>query len=218
AQLLLTPGELGYRETVERARYLAVETGAYYIDQSNNPANPAAHRKTGDEIWRQMDGRIDFFVTGVGTGGHVSGAGRYLRSRNPALRVVAVEPEGAALISGRDSPETARSTHGILGIGPGLLFATTDVSVITDVFVTNRQDAYRCARDVIAKEGILVGISSGATLHAALKFAQDPENAGKRILCMAPSQTERYLSSDLTAEAKRYLAGLDVAPPVATTA
>ncbi|MDV4169583.1 cysteine synthase family protein [Rhodovulum sp. FJ3] len=208
ARIELTPAHLGYRETVRRAQELATRTGAFYIDQSNNMANPAAHTETGAEIWAQMQGDIDVFVAGVGTGGHISGVGRYLRARNPDVRVVAVEPQGAALLSGRDSLDSARSTHGILGIGPGAVFATTDRSAITDVFVTTKDDTYRVARDIIRNEGLLVGISSGATLHAALTLARQPELRGKRFLCMAPSQTERYLSTALTDEADAHVDAL----------
>jgi cysteine synthase A len=201
ADLILTPSASGYAGTVERAKEFAKETGAFYVDQSSNPANPAAHSETGAEIWSQMCGDVDYFVAGVGTGGQISGVGRYLKARNSALRVIAVEPDGAALLSGRNTEATAKSTHGVLGIGPGLIFDNTDLEVITEVFVTTRDDSYRTAREVIRKEGILVGISTGATMHAALDIARRPENAGKRILCMAPSQTERYLSTALADEA-----------------
>ncbi len=210
ANIALTPSSEGYPGTVEFAKSLARKTNGFYIDQSSNAANPDAHRETGAEIWEQMQGDIDVFVAGVGTGGHISGVGKYLRQKNPNIKVVAVEPEGAALLSGGNTVETARSTHGILGIGPGLVFDTTDRSEISDVFVTNRADTYRIARNIISREGLLVGISTGATVHAALELAQDTAMVGKRILCMAPSQTERYLSTGLTDEAREALSDVPV--------
>jgi len=208
AELKLTPGELGYKETVRQARSLAKTRGAYYIDQGNNVANPAAHRQTGREIWAQMDGKIDFFVAGVGTGGHISGIGHYLRECNPNLHVMAVEPEGAAVLSGHDSIDTAKSTHGVTGIGPGVVFPTTDQSVISSVFVTNRERTYEVARRLIKTEGLLIGVSTGATVHAALEIAKKAENKGKRVLCIAASQTERYLSTGLATEAQTIVDGL----------
>ena len=194
AELVLTPGVRGMEGAVEKARQLAAEMpGAWVAGQFDNPANPAAHYKTtGPELWADTGGKLDILVAGVGTGGSITGAGRYLKEKNPAIRLVAVEPAESPLLSqGRTGP------HGIHGIGPNFLPKVLDSQLYDRVIPVTLAEAKAAARDMARLEGLLVGISSGAALAAADKLAREPENRGKVLAVLLPDGGERYLSTDL---------------------
>ncbi len=194
AELVLTPGVRGMEGAVEKARQLAAEMpGAWVAGQFDNPANPAAHYKTtGPELWADTGGKLDILVAGVGTGGSITGAGRYLKEKNPAIRLVAVEPAESPLLSqGRTGP------HGIQGIGPNFLPKVLDTQLYERVIPVTLAEAKAAARDMARLEGLLVGISSGAALAAADKLAREPENRGKVLAVLLPDGGERYLSTDL---------------------
>ena len=194
AELVLTPGVRGMEGAVEKARQLATEMpGAWVAGQFDNPANPAAHYKTtGPELWADTGGKLDILVAGVGTGGSITGAGRYLKEKNPAIRLVAVEPAESPLLSqGRTGP------HGIQGIGPNFLPKVLDTQLYDRVIPVTLAEAKAAARDMARLEGLLVGISSGAALAAADKLAREPENRGKVLAVLLPDGGGRYLSTDL---------------------
>ena len=193
AELVLTPGVRGMEGAVEKARQLATEMpGAWVAGQFDNPANPAAHYKTtGPELWADTGGKLDILVAGVGTGGSITGAGRYLKEKNPAIRLVAVEPAESPLLSqGRTGP------HGIQGIGPNFLPKVLDTQLYDRVIPVTLAEAKAAARDMARLEGLLVGISSGAALAAADKLAREPENRGKVLAVLLPDGGERYLFQD----------------------
>ncbi len=194
AELVLTPGRLGITGSREKARALAASIpGSYVPDQFSNPANVDIHyRTTGPEIWADTAGRLDIFVAGVGTGGTLTGAGRYLKERDPGIQVVAVEPAGSALLSGGKA-----GPHGIQGIGPNFIPPLLDRSLLNRVIPVPDAQACAAARLLARKEGILAGISSGAALHAAMTLAAVPENRDKRILALLPDSGERYFSTSL---------------------
>lgn len=194
ADLVLTEGAKGMPGAIARAEELAKELpDAFIPGQFVNPANPQAHRETtGPEIWRDTDGRVDTLVASVGTGGTVTGAGGYLKERNPAVRVVAVEPADSPVLSGGKA-----GPHGIQGIGAGFVPDILDTTVYDEVVTVQTQAAYRTAREVVRSEGLLVGISSGAALWAATQLAMRPENEGKNIVVILPDNGERYLSTPL---------------------
>ncbi len=194
AQLVLTPGVQGMAGAIEKAEELAKTTpGAIVAGQFINPANPQAHfDTTGPEIWADTQGKVDIFVAGAGTGGTVTGVGSYLKSKNPKVQVVAAEPADSAVLSGgKPGP------HKLQGIGAGFVPEILDLKVLDEVIPVTAQQAYAAARQLAACEGVLVGISSGAALHAALQVAARPQNAGKQIVVLLPDTGERYLSSDL---------------------
>lgn len=194
AGLVLTDGKLGMQGAVDRARELSLQyPGSFIPDQFSNPANPAAHEATtGPEIWEAAGGNVDIFVAGVGTGGTISGIGRYFKQKNPAVQVVAVEPAASPLLSGGSA-----GSHGIMGIGANFIPQILDRAVIDRIVTVTEQEAYTAARQFGAIEGLLVGISSGAALHAAVQIAKAPENAGKNIVVLLPDTGERYLSTDM---------------------
>ena len=194
AEIVLTSGVKGMKGAIERARELAEEIpGSFIPGQFENPANPEAHRKTtGPEIWQDTDGKVDFFVAGVGTGGTVSGTGAYLKSKNPAVQVVAVEPfDSQVLAGGKPGP------HKIQGIGAGFVPKTLDTGIYDTIYPVKNDDAFATAKLIAKHEGILVGISSGAALYAALELAKKPENAGKTIVALLPDRGDRYYSTTL---------------------
>ena len=197
AELVLTEGARGISGSIEKAEELAAQIpGSFIPGQFTNPANPEAHfRSTGPEIWRDTDGQVDFFVAGVGTGGTLSGVGAYLKSQNPALRVVAVEPRDSAVLSGgRPGP------HGLQGIGAGFVPAVLDTGLIDEVIPVRAEDAYAMGRRLDREEGVLAGISSGAALWAALELARRKENAGKTLVVLLPDGGDRYLSTPMFEE------------------
>lgn len=194
AELVLTPGAEGMKGAIRKAAELRDNTpGAVILGQFENPANPAAHEKyTGEEIWSDSEGLVDIFVAGAGTGGTVSGTGRTLKKHNPAVKVVAVEPAGSPVLSaGHPGP------HKIQGIGAGFVPATLDRDVIDEVLTVADEAAFEGMRLLSRREGILAGISSGATFYAALELARRPENEGKLIVALLPDTGERYLSTGL---------------------
>lgn len=194
AQVVLTDGKLGMTGAIQKAKELAREIPNSFIpDQFANPANAAAHlAATGPEIWQDTDGNVDIFVAGVGTGGTITGIGAYLRSQNPGVQVVAVEPAASALLSGGKA-----GPHGLQGIGANFIPEVLDRSVIDTVIPVTEEEAYAAARLLGKQEGVLVGISSGAALHAAISLAQRPENTGKTIVVLLPDTGDRYLSTGL---------------------
>ncbi len=197
AELVLTEGAKGMAGAIEQAERLAAEIpGSFIPGQFENPANAAAHyRTTGPEIWRDTDGEVDVFVAGVGTGGTITGVGRYLKEQNPAVRIVAVEPAGSPLLSGGKA-----GAHGLQGIGANFIPAVLDTSVYDEVVPVTERDAYAAGRLLGTTEGVLVGISSGAALHAAIEVAKRPESRGKTIVVLLPDTGDRYLSTELFSE------------------
>lgn len=196
AELVLTPGANGMKGAIARAEELkAVTPGAVILQQFDNPANPAMHeRTTGQEIWRDTEGHVDIFVAGVGTGGTVSGVGAALKKHNPAVKVVAVEPTDSPVLSGG-----APGAHKIQGIGAGFVPKNYNPAVVDEILQVTNDDAIRTGRELAQKEGLLVGISSGAAVSAATRLALLPENEGKTIVALLPDTGERYLSTLLYA-------------------
>lgn len=194
AKLHLTPGALGMKGAIEEAYRLTEQIeGSTILNQFENPANPDAHyRTTSEEIWRDTDGNIDILVAGVGTGGTVSGIGKRLKELNPNIKVVAIEPASSPVISGGTA-----GPHMLQGIGAGFIPKNFDASIIDQVITVSNEDAFSASRSLATEEGLLVGISSGAALHAAMTLAQKEENRGKRIVVILPDSGERYLSTAL---------------------
>lgn len=194
AQLELTEGAKGMAGAIARAEELARDIpNAFIPSQFSNPANPAIHyRTTGPEIWEQAEGDVDALVCGVGTGGTISGAGAYLKEQNPNIQIIAVEPAGSPVLSGgKPGP------HGLQGIGAGFVPATLDTHIYGEVIQVREEDAYEAGRALASRDGLLVGISSGAAVWAASQVAQRSEMAGKRIVCILPDTGERYLSTPM---------------------
>ena len=194
AELVLTPGAQGMKGAIAKADELAAEIPHSFIPgQFVNPANPEAHyTTTGPEIWEDTDGTVDAFVAGVGTGGTITGIGRYLREKNPAVRIVAVEPKTSAVLS-----TGVAGKHGIQGIGAGFVPAVLDTGVYDEIIPVADEDAFATGRELGRTEGLLAGISSGAALWAAIQLAKRPENQGKRIVVLLPDTGDRYLSTPL---------------------
>ena len=194
AEIVLTEGAKGMKGAIAKAEELAKTIpGSFIPGQFVNPANPAAHfASTGPEIWSDTEGKVDIFVAGVGTGGTLTGTGKFLKSKNPAVKVVAVEPKGSPVLS-----EGHAGPHGIQGIGAGFVPDVLDTKVYDEIIPVTNEDAFATGRDVAKKEGFLVGISSGAALWAASELAKRPENAGKTIVVLLPDTGDRYLSTAL---------------------
>ncbi len=194
AELILTPGPEGMGGAIAKAESLAKEDPRYFVPQQfENPANPEIHRTTtAEEVWRDTDGEVDIFVAGVGTGGTITGVGEVLKARKPGVQIVAVEPTASAVLSGE-----AKGPHPIQGIGAGFIPSILDVGVIDEIVKVENADAFDLARRMAEEEGLLVGISSGAAVWAALRVAERPENAGKLVVVVIPSFGERYLTTQL---------------------
>ncbi len=195
AELILTPGPEGMGGAIAKAKELvAANPETYFLPQQfENPANPETHRQTtAEEVWRDTDGQVDIFVAGVGTGGTITGVGEVLKARKPGVQIVAVEPDASPVLSGG-----AKGPHPIQGIGAGFVPAILNTEIYDEVIRVKNEDAFETARAVATKEGVLVGISSGASVWAALQLAKRPENAGKLIVVVIPSFGERYLSTPL---------------------
>ncbi len=197
AELVLTEGAKGMKGAIAKAEELAREIpGGFVAGQFVNPANPKAHfETTGPEIWEDTDGAVDIFVAGVGTGGTVTGVGRYLKSKNPAIRVVAVEPAGSAVLS-----TGVAGSHKIQGIGAGFVPEVLDTAIYDEIIPVKDEDAFALGKRIGRREGVLVGISSGAALWAAIELAKRPENVGKTIVALLPDTGDRYLSTPMYAD------------------
>lgn len=197
AELVLTDGAKGMNGAIEKAEALAKETpGSFIPSQFTNPANPSAHKaSTGPEIWEDTDGKVDIFVAGVGTGGTLSGVGAYLKSKNPDVKVVAVEPAGSPVLS-----KGTAGPHKIQGIGAGFVPDTLDTDIYDEIITVENEDAFETGRTLARKGGVLVGISSGAAVYAASQLAKRPENKGKVIVALLPDTGERYLSTPMFSE------------------
>lgn len=196
AELVLTEGAKGMKGAIAKAEELQKEIpGAVILGQFDNPANPAAHAvSTGPEIWEDTDGKVDIFVAGVGTGGTITGVGAYLKSRNPQIQVVAVEPADSPVLSGGQP-----GPHKLQGIGAGFVPSILNTEVYDEVFTVTTEEAFEAGRQIARKEGILVGITSGAALHAAAEIAKRPENKGKTVVALLPDSGDRYLSTPMFA-------------------
>ena len=194
AEVVLTPGALGMSGAIEKAKQLQAENpGSIIAGQFDNPANAEAHYlTTGPEIWRDTEGKVDLFIAGIGTGGTVTGTGRYLKEQSSAIRVIGVEPSDSPLLT-----EGKAGPHPLQGIGANFIPAVLDQSVLDEVLTVSGPEAYAAARVLAAKEGLLCGITSGAALHAAMNLARLPENTGKTIVALLPDTGERYLSGEL---------------------
>ena len=197
AELVLTPGKDGMSGCIAKAEELAAQIpGAFIPDQFNNPANARAHyRTTGPEIWADTDGKVDIFVAGVGTGGTITGVGEYLKEQNPDVKIVAVEPADSPLLSGGKA-----GPHGLQGIGANFVPSVLNTKIYDEIITVTTAEAYAAGRRLGKREGVLVGISSGAALHAAMELAKRPENAGKTIVVLLPDTGDRYLSTDMFAQ------------------
>ncbi len=197
AEIVLTEGAKGMQGAIDRAEELVKEIpGAMIAGQFVNPANPAAHRaSTGPEIWRDTDGRVDIFIAGVGTGGTLTGTGEYLKQQNPEIRIVALEPEDSPVLS-----EGKAGAHGIQGIGAGFVPEVLNTGIYDEVIRASTRDAYETAKLLARKEGISVGISSGAALWGAIELARRPENRGRMIVALLPDSGDRYYSTPLFTE------------------
>ena len=197
AEIVLTDGTRGMQGAIDKAEELAAKTpGSFIPGQFNNPANAAVHRETtGPEIWRDTDGKVDIFIAGVGTGGTLTGVGEYLKSQNAGVRVVALEPADSPVLS-----EGKAGPHKIQGIGAGFVPSILNTSVYDEVFKAEAEDSFAAAKLLAKKEGISVGISAGAALHAAITYARSEENAGKTIVALLPDSGDRYYSTPLFTE------------------
>ena len=196
AELVLTEGAKGMKGAIAKAELAQEIPGAFVAGQFVNPANPKAHYETtGPEIWADTDGRVDFFVAGVGTGGTITGTGKFLKEKNPAVQVVAVEPKSSAVLS-----TGVAGSHKIQGIGAGFVPDVLDTGIYDEIIAVDNDDAFAVGKEIGQREGVLVGISSGAAVWAAIEVAKRPENAGKTVVVLLPDTGDRYLSTPLFAD------------------
>ncbi len=197
AEVILTDGKLGMAGAIQKAEELSKQIeGSIVAGQFTNPANPKAHEKTtGPEIWEDTDGKVDIFVAGVGTGGTISGTGRYLKSQNPNVKIVAIEPADSPVLSKGEN-----GSHKLQGIGAGFVPEVLDTKVYDEIITVTTEEAYDAVKTLAKKEGILIGISSGAALSAAIKVANRPENEGKLVVVLLPDTGDRYLSTEMFAD------------------
>ncbi len=194
AEIVLTPGSQGMNGAIEKANELQKEIeGSFIPGQFDNPMNPEIHRlTTGPEIWNDTDGNVDIFVAGVGTGGTITGTGEFLKSKNPDIKIIAVEPALSPVLSGGE-----KGAHGLQGIGAGFIPKNLNTDIYDEIITVKEDDAFKMGRDLAKKEGILVGISSGAALWAACEIAKRPQNCAKNIVVLLPDRGERYLSTEM---------------------
>lgn len=194
AEIILTPAELGMKGAIEQADRLKESSPNVFIPQQfKNPANPQIHKETtAEEIWTDTEGKFDVFIAGVGTGGTITGCGELFKQRNPAIKLIAIEPVDSAVLSGGES-----GSHKIQGIGAGFVPEVLDVEMIDEVITVSNNEAIAVARQLAAKEGILAGISAGAAMHVAIEVSKRPESKGKTIVCVIPDTGERYISTEL---------------------
>lgn len=193
AKLVLTPASKGTKGAIKKANELAEQYGAFMPGQFTNPDNPRVHyESTGPEIWEDIEGKLDLFVAGVGTGGTISGTGQYLKEKNPEVRIIAVEPAGSPVLS-----DGVPGRHKIQGIGAGFIPETLDLEIIDEIVPVSDEDAYQTCRELVETEGVLCGVSAGAAVYAARQLAAKEENAGKTIVVLLPDSGERYLSTGL---------------------